>query len=236
MGKYLKKDRKLFTAFMDLEEAYDRMDRNGLWDTLYVWGGLEVIRSFYDNACASVRVNGELSESFSVKVGVRQGCMMSSWLFDIYVDGCIKEMKVRVGDLGPRLNVRGVEQPLMAGLYADNTVLLAESERMLQRIVDEFDGVCRRRKLKVNAGKSKVLWALAIRRFNIRQTRNFNISEFIPHYRNSNRRRRRSMVVQSSALSPADERQRCFLGAAWAMGRRRERRAGVRALQRPSPE
>ncbi len=44
-------------------------------------------------------------------------------------------------DLGARLNVRGVEQPLVAGLYADDTVLLAETERMLQRIVDEFEYV-----------------------------------------------------------------------------------------------
>ncbi len=44
----------------------------------------------------------------------------------------------------------------MAGLYADDTVL-AESEGMLQRIVDEFHRVCKRRKLKINAGKSKVM-------------------------------------------------------------------------------
>ncbi len=31
------------------------------------------------------------------------------------------------------------------------------SEGMLQRIVDDFDRVCKRRKLKVNAGKSKVM-------------------------------------------------------------------------------
>ncbi len=37
------------------------------------------------------------------------------------------------------------------------TVMLAESEGMLQRIVDEFDRVCKRKKLKVNAGKSKVM-------------------------------------------------------------------------------
>ncbi len=37
------------------------------------------------------------------------------------------------------------------------TVLLAESEGMLQRIVDEFEKVCKRQKLKVNAGKSKVM-------------------------------------------------------------------------------
>ncbi len=37
------------------------------------------------------------------------------------------------------------------------TVLLAESEGILQRIVDEFDGVCKRRKLKVNTGKRTVM-------------------------------------------------------------------------------
>ncbi len=82
---------------------------------------------------------------------------MSLWLFDIYRDGCIREIKVRVRDLGATLNVRGVEQPVVAGLYADDTVLLAESEGMLQRTVDEFDRVCERKKLKVNAGKSKVM-------------------------------------------------------------------------------
>ncbi len=46
---------------------------------------------------------------------------------------------------------------MVAGLYADDTVLLTESEGMLQRIVDEFDRICKRRKLKVNAGKSKIM-------------------------------------------------------------------------------
>ncbi len=43
---------------------------------------------------------------------------------------------------------------MVGGLYADDTVLLAESEGMLLRIVDKFDRVCKRKKLKVNAGKS----------------------------------------------------------------------------------
>ncbi len=37
------------------------------------------------------------------------------------------------------------------------TVLMAENEGDLQRVVYEFFSVCRRRKLKVNAGKSKVM-------------------------------------------------------------------------------
>ncbi len=75
----------------------------------------------------------------------------------IYMDGCIREMKVGIWNLGARLNVRRVEQPVVASLYMDDTVLLAESEGMLQRILDEFDRVYKRRKFKVNAGKSKVI-------------------------------------------------------------------------------
>ena len=42
-------------------------------------------------------------------------------------------------------------------LFADDTVLLAENERELQEVVNEFYNVCMRRKVKVNAGKSKVM-------------------------------------------------------------------------------
>ncbi len=52
-----------------------------------------------------MRVNGELSESYNVEVDARQGCVMSPWLFNIYMDGCIREMKVGVQDLGARLTV-----------------------------------------------------------------------------------------------------------------------------------
>ncbi len=51
-------------------------------------------------------------------MGVRQGCVMSLWLFSIYMDGCIRVMKIRVRDIGARLNGRGVEQPLVASLCA----------------------------------------------------------------------------------------------------------------------
>ncbi len=42
-------------------------------------------------------------------------------------------------------------------VFADDTVLLTESGRELQRVVDQFHSVCSRRKLRVNARKSKVM-------------------------------------------------------------------------------
>ncbi len=63
---------------MDLEENYDKVDRKNQWNILRIFevGGhlLEGIRAFHENASASVHVNGELSESFSL---VRQECVMS---------------------------------------------------------------------------------------------------------------------------------------------------------------
>ncbi len=47
---------------------------------------LERIRSFYEDANASVCINGELSESFGDGLGVKHGCVMSPWLFSIYMD------------------------------------------------------------------------------------------------------------------------------------------------------
>ena len=40
-------------------------------------------------------------------------------------------------------------------LYVDNLIMCGESEEDLRAIVGRFDGVCKRRGLKVNAGKSK---------------------------------------------------------------------------------
>ena len=42
-------------------------------------------------------------------------------------------------------------------LYADDLVLCGESEEDLRVMVGQFAEVCRRRGLKVNAGKNKVM-------------------------------------------------------------------------------
>ncbi len=40
-----------------------------------------------------MKVEGDLSDSFAVGVGVRQGCVMSPGLFNIFMDGCVRELK-----------------------------------------------------------------------------------------------------------------------------------------------
>ncbi len=58
---------------------------------------LKGIQAFYRKANACVRVGGRFSESFAVEVGVRQGCAMSLWLFNIFMDGCMKKLNIKWG-------------------------------------------------------------------------------------------------------------------------------------------
>ncbi len=69
-------DKKLYGAFMDLEKAYDRVDREALWSVLCIYGQLlKGIQAFYRGANGCVRVGGEFSESFAVEVGVMTGIL-----------------------------------------------------------------------------------------------------------------------------------------------------------------
>ena len=47
-----------------------------------------------------------MSEWFPVNVGLRQGCVMSPWLFKVYMDGVVREANVRV--LGKGLELMSV--------------------------------------------------------------------------------------------------------------------------------
>ena len=79
----------LYMWFVDLRKAYDSVDREQLWKMLAREGVpfvvIDVVRQFHDGMRARVRMNdGELSEWFEVTQGLRQGCVLSPLLFNIF--------------------------------------------------------------------------------------------------------------------------------------------------------
>ena len=78
-----------YMCFVDLQKAYDSVDRELLWKVLARAGVLsamvDVIRQFHNGMRARVRMDdGELSEWFEVTQGLRQGCVLSPMLFNIF--------------------------------------------------------------------------------------------------------------------------------------------------------
>ena len=103
--KYLAKGKDVYFAFLDLEKAHDRADRKETWNALRIYGIggrlLKGVKSLYEESKACFRVENEVSEWFPVRMGLRQGCVMSLWLFNLYIDGVVREVNARV--LGRRL-------------------------------------------------------------------------------------------------------------------------------------
>ena len=140
--KYLANGKDVFWAFMDLEKAYDTSDRHGMWQKLRVYGVggklLKAVQSFYVKSRACVRAGNDVSEWFPVNVGLREACVMSPWLFNVYMDGVVREMNVRVLGKGLELlSANGGRFEITQLLFADDTALVADSEEKLCRLVSE---------------------------------------------------------------------------------------------------
>ena len=76
----------------------------------------------------SVRVGNDVSEWFPVNVGLRQGCVMSPWLFNVYMDGVVREVNVRVLGKGLELQTaNGGRFEINQLLFADDAALVADS-------------------------------------------------------------------------------------------------------------
>ena len=80
-----------------------------MWNVLQLYGIggrlLRGVKSLYVGSKACVRVGNEVSEWFPVRVGLRQGCVMSLWLFNLYTDGVAREVNTRVLSGGLKLVV-----------------------------------------------------------------------------------------------------------------------------------
>ena len=82
---------------------------------------------------------------------------MSPWLFSVYMDAVMKEVKMGMGRRAVRFQEEGREWRLPGLWYADDLVFCSESEEDLRAMVGRFAEVCSRRGLKANVGKSKVI-------------------------------------------------------------------------------
>ena len=76
-----------------------------------------------------------MNECFRINSGVRQGCIMSPWLFNVHMDVVMEEVI-----MGMR---RREEWRLPGLLYADDLVLCAKLEETLKAMVRRFVEVCR---------------------------------------------------------------------------------------------
>ena len=167
---YLKKKKKLFCAFIDYKKAFDFVDRASLWMKLISTGIngniLRVIHNLYAGAKSCVTLNGSVSSYFNCNVGVRQGENLSPLLFAIFLNDfeyCLSKkydgLSHLSNDVNELLSDDDVELfiKLYTLLYADDTIVLAESSEELQKALNAVFDYCKDWKLTVNTSKTKIV-------------------------------------------------------------------------------
>ena len=73
------------------------------------------------------------------------------------MDGVMKEVKMGMGRSGVRFLEEGRERRLPDHLHTDDLILCGETEEDLRAMVGRFVEMCRRRSLKVNVGKRRMM-------------------------------------------------------------------------------
>ena len=145
-------------CFIDYEKAFDRVYHQEVMKTLQkttIDGkDLRIIQSLYWDQIASVRIEGGQSDEFPIQRGVRQGCILSPKLFNLYTENIFEEVDEIEGVKIGGININNLR-------YADDTALLAESEAQLQKILDEVRIRSENLGLRMNIEKTKVM---AVRR------------------------------------------------------------------------
>ena len=145
----------LYICFIDYTKAFDRVKHDMLFEILSKAGvpdkEINIIKSLYLQQKATVRYENETSEEITIKRGVRQGCILSTCLFNIYTEYLIREAL----EDGEGINING--QNITNIRYADDTIILAESEQQLQYMIDKLDATCEQYGMAMNAKKTKTM-------------------------------------------------------------------------------
>jgi hypothetical protein len=146
---------KIFCCFIDIKKAYDRVFRAGLWKMVWdkgirgkMW---RVLKCLYGEVESCVLINGMKTDWFPVRVGVRQGCVLSPVLFAIFIDGVAEELR----ELG--IGVPVGDEVLSLLMYADDIVLLAESEEELQNMLGVVYEYSRKWRFELSDKKTEVV-------------------------------------------------------------------------------
>ena len=85
----------MYMVFVDFSKAFDTVGRTGLWQLLRKYGCPQkfttMIEALHTGMMANVSVGGEVSESFAVTNGVKQGCVLAPTLFSIFLSAMLDE-------------------------------------------------------------------------------------------------------------------------------------------------
>jgi hypothetical protein len=143
----------LHLLFIDFKQAYDTVDRKYLFEILKEFGIpkklVNLIKMTLIDSNCRVKIQGQLSSIFKVKVGLRQGEALSTILFNIVLEKAIRNIEIN-------LNGTIFNRTKQYLAYAD-VVILGRSVRAIEEVLAQLKNTALKAGLAINESKTKCM-------------------------------------------------------------------------------
>ena len=146
----------VFVNFVDFKKAFDSIHRDTLWKILQLYGipqkYINIFQALYRHTRCCIRINKGVTDMFDILTGVRQGCILSPFLFLIVIDFLMR----RTVD-GRDYGIPWGTGKLTDLDFADNIALISNSSLALQSMTNELQGNAAKVGLRISAEKTKAI-------------------------------------------------------------------------------
>ena len=133
------------------------MDHNKLWKILKEMGIPDyltcLLRNLYAGQEATVKTGHGTTDLFQMGKGVRQGCILSPCLFNLYAEYIIRNTGLDEAQAEIKIARRNINYLR----YTDDTILMAESKEELKSLLMKVKEESEKVGLKLNIQKTKIM-------------------------------------------------------------------------------
>ena len=148
---------KIYSCFVDFSKAFDTIPRDLLFQKLLNYGingkFFNNIKTLYTNDNCCIKVGNKLTESFLANQGVKQGCILSPLLFNLFIADIVE----RFGTENCRPLKIDESQNLSCLLWADDIILLSHSEEGLRYMLSALSSYVDENGMSINTKKTKCM-------------------------------------------------------------------------------
>ena len=167
---FLFSNKRLYMCFVNYKKAFDNVNRIQLWQKMLDYNIIRkifiVVHNMYNQSKSCISLpGGSVSSMFQCEVGVRQGENLSPLLFSIYLSELNSFLANKNDSLKQFQSLASeflnddrilIFLKLHVLLYADDTVLIAETTGNLQKQLDTMDEYCEIWKLCFNLKEQRL--------------------------------------------------------------------------------